>query len=83
MLTAIFAFLGVFLGVVALATNYWTSGVSVIVPRENNANNTQFIGEMWNVGIYNHILILRIKDFHNFSFITDFYFIFRVFLKHV
>ncbi len=52
MLAAIFAFLGVILGVIALATNYWTVG-DIVIDRRNGTNVTdgQLNGFMWNVCI--------------------------------
>jgi hypothetical protein len=51
-LAAIFAFLGVILGVIALATNYWTVG-DIVIDRRNGTNVTdgQLNGFMWNVCI--------------------------------
>ncbi|CAF3935794.1 unnamed protein product, partial [Adineta steineri] len=48
-LAAIFAFLGVLLGVIALATNYWT--INTIVSETSNATNvidSHTSGYMWN-----------------------------------
>ena len=52
-LAAIFAFLGVILGVIALATNYWTVGV-IVADRRNDTNvvNDSLNGFMWNVCIF-------------------------------
>ena len=51
-LAAIFAFLGVALAVIALATNYWT--ISTVVSDVRNGTNlpdVQITGELWNVCI--------------------------------
>jgi len=59
-LAAIFAFLGVILGVIALATNYWTLNTIVSeVRNETGVFNTQTNGEVWNVCILNSILKLK------------------------
>jgi hypothetical protein len=49
-LAALFAFLGVILGVIALATNYWT--LNTVVKQIHNGTeivDTQPTGEIWNV----------------------------------
>jgi hypothetical protein len=59
-LAAVFAFLGVILGVIALATNYWT--LNTIISEVRNDTGvvvTQQTGEVWNVSILNYILILK------------------------
>lgn len=49
-LAAAFAFLGVILGVIALATNYWTiSTVISEVHNETGLVTAQPNGELWNV----------------------------------
>ena len=51
-LAAVFAFLGVILGVIALATNYWTINTVISeVRNETGIVNTQATGELWNVCI--------------------------------
>ncbi len=59
-LAAVFAFLGVILGVIALATNYWT--LNTIISEVRNDTGvvvTQQTGEVWNVSILNYILKLK------------------------
>jgi len=61
-LAAIFAFLGVILGVIALATNYWT----LINSGNNNATetvNVQPTVETWNVCILIYIWKLKKRIF--------------------
>ncbi len=49
-LAAVFAFLGVILGVIALATNYWTIGTAITETRNGtDLVDTTPTGEMWNV----------------------------------
>lgn len=49
-LAAIFAFLGVVLGVIALATNYWTLNTAFNeVRNETGIVTAEPIGEIWNV----------------------------------
>jgi hypothetical protein len=49
-LAALFAFLGVILGVIALATNYWTLNTAVNQTRNGtDIVDIQPIGEIWNV----------------------------------
>jgi cell division protein FtsX len=55
-LAAIFAFLGVVLGVIALATNYWTINSIVNNVSNETYTNSQPTGYIWNVCILNHIL---------------------------
>ena len=51
-LAALFAFLGVILGVISLATNYWTVGVNIDHRNDTNFINGQPNGYMWNVCIF-------------------------------
>jgi hypothetical protein len=62
-LAAIFAFLGVVLGVVALATNYWTLNVDVVVYNETGSGVIQSNNVTWNVCILSRILKLKKKFF--------------------
>ena len=51
-LAAVFAFLGVILGVIALATNFWT--INTLISEDRNATgivNSRPIGALWNVRI--------------------------------
>jgi len=51
-LAAVFAFLGVILGVIALATNYWTLNTIITeVRNDTGVVVTQQTGEVWNVSI--------------------------------
>ena len=51
-LAALFAFLGVILGVIALATQYWTVGTAITqVYNETSATNTRIDGPIRNVCI--------------------------------
>ena len=52
-LATVFAFLGVILGVIALATNYWTySHVAPLIYNESNTNAVRaYNGSAWNVRI--------------------------------
>ena len=69
LMAAIFAFLGVILGAVALATNYWTIRTNV----ETINNGTSIVGERvlgyrWNVCIdLLRLLFLQILSFRVFS----------------
>jgi len=51
-LAAVFAFLGVILGIIALATNYWTLNTIITeVRNDTGVVVTQQTGEVWNVSI--------------------------------
>jgi hypothetical protein len=61
-LAAIFAFLSVILGVIALATNYWTINTAVEqIRNETTVVESQPVGYLWNVCILRLISSLEKK----------------------
>jgi uncharacterized membrane protein len=63
-LAAIFAFLSVILGVIALATNYWTINTAVEqIRNETTVVESQPVGYLWNVCILRLISSLEKNNF--------------------
>lgn len=69
-LAAVFAFLGVVLAVIALATNYWT--ISTTINQVHNGTTlveVQTTGELWNVCI---LKFEKSNFFNNFFYLGSF-----------